>query len=178
MSQRLKLEEEFDWLIKRLTRNFTLCTAPHAAHGHRGRAPTDRRQITKTSAVNHKEIDTHGGNLMPLRRPWRTEKKNPVLDKVWTSQFSTTPPKPFLLSFSTYLGDQTLTRSIWKRKSRIDFGPRTTTRHGHWSTDHRCWRRSLTCGHSTKPAHSWVVLVEEEATWASSIGDSQLAQAS
>ena len=52
--------------------------------GHRGR---HRRQSTKTSAVNHKEIDTHSVNRMPLRRPWRTEKKNPVLDKVWTSLF-------------------------------------------------------------------------------------------
>ena len=57
--------------------------------------PRHRRQITKTSAVNHKEIDTHGVNRGPLRRPWRTDKKNRFLDKVWTPQFSTTPPKPF-----------------------------------------------------------------------------------
>ena len=57
---------------------------------------------------------------MLLRRPWRTDQKNRVLDKVWTPQFSTTPPKPFLLSFSTHLGDQTLARSIWKRSQLPD----------------------------------------------------------
>ena len=79
-----------------------------------------RRQITKESAVNHKEIDTNGVNRMLLRRPWRTDQKNRFLDKVWTPQFSTTPPKPFLLSFSTHLGDQTLARSIWKRSQLLD----------------------------------------------------------
>ena len=79
-----------------------------------------RRQITKTSAVSHKEIDTHRVNRGPLRRSWRTDKKNRFLDKVWTPQFSTTPPKPFLLSFSTHLGDQTLARSIWKRSQLPD----------------------------------------------------------
>ena len=79
-----------------------------------------RRQITKESAVNHKEIDTNGVNRMLLRRPWRTDQKNRFLDKVWTPQISTTPPKPFLLSFSTHLGDQTLARSIWKRSQLLD----------------------------------------------------------
>ena len=40
--------------------------------------------------------------------------------RFWTPQFSTTPPKPFLLSFSTHLGDQTLARSIWKRSQLLD----------------------------------------------------------
>ena len=57
---------------------------------------------------------------MLLRRPRRTDQKNRFLDKVWTPQFSTTPPKPFLLSFSTHLGDQTLARSIWKRSQLLD----------------------------------------------------------
>ena len=77
-------------------------------------------KITKESAVNDKEIDTNGVNRMLLRRPWRTDQKNRFLDKVWTPQFSTTPPKPFLLSFSTHLGDQTLARSIWKRSQLLD----------------------------------------------------------
>ena len=82
--------------------------------------PRHRRRITKTTAVNHKDIDTHGVNRMPLRRPWLIDKKNRFLDKVWTPQFSTTPPKPFLVSFSTHLGDQTLARSIWKRSQLPD----------------------------------------------------------
>ena len=86
--------------------------------------PRHRRQITETTAVNHKEIDTQGVNRMPFRPPWRTDKKNRFLDKVWTPQFSTTPPKPFLLSFSTHLGDQTLARSIWKRKSQFSNWPK------------------------------------------------------
>ena len=88
--------------------------------GHRGHVPTSAAKITKQSAVNHKEIDTNGVNRMLLRRPWRTDLKNRFLDKVWTPQFSTTPPKPFLLSFSTHLGDQTLARSIWKRSQLLD----------------------------------------------------------
>ena len=98
---------------------------PHATHGHRGHVPTSAAKITKESAVNHKEIDTNGVNRMLLRRPWRNDQKNRFLDKVWTPQFSTTPPKPFLLSFSTHLGDQTLSlaRSIWKRKSQFSNRP-------------------------------------------------------
>ena len=88
--------------------------------GHRGHVPTSAAKITKESAVNHKEIDTNGVNRMLLRRPWRTDQKNRFLDKVWTPQFSTTPPKPFLLSFLTHLGDQTLARSIWKRSQLLD----------------------------------------------------------
>ena len=88
--------------------------------GHRGHAQTSAAKITKESAVNHKEIDTNGVNRMLLRRPWRTDQKNRFLDKFWTPQFSTTPPKPFLLSFSTHLGDQTLARSIWKRSQLLD----------------------------------------------------------
>ena len=88
--------------------------------GHRGHVPTSAAKITKESAVNHKGIDTNGVNRMLLRRPWRTDQKNRFLDKVWTPQFSTTPPKPFLLSFSTHLGDQTLARSIWKRSQLLD----------------------------------------------------------
>ena len=97
---------------------------PHATHGHRGHVPTSAAKITKESAVNHKEIDTNGVNRMLLRRPWRTDQKNRFLDKVWTPQFSTTPPKPFLLSFSTHLVDQTLARSIWKRKSQFSNWPK------------------------------------------------------
>ena len=97
---------------------------PHATHGHRGHVPTSAAKITKESAVNHKEIDTNGVNRMLLRRPWRTDQKNRFLDKVWTPQFSTTPPKLFLLSFSTHLGDQTLARSIWKRKSQFSNWPK------------------------------------------------------
>ena len=97
---------------------------PHATHGHRGHVPTSAAKITKESAVNHKEIATNGVNRMLLRRPWRTDQKNRFLDKVWTPQFSTTPPKPFLLSFSTHLGDQTLARSIWKRKSQFSNRPK------------------------------------------------------
>ena len=88
--------------------------------GHRGHVPTSAAKITKESAVNYKEIDTNGVNRMLLRRPWRTDQKNRFLDNVWTPQFSTTPPKPFLLSFSTHLGDQTLARSIWKRSQLLD----------------------------------------------------------
>ena len=97
---------------------------PHATHGHRGHVPTSAAKITKESAVNYKEIDTNGANRMLLRRPWRTDQKNRFLDKVWTPQFSTTPPKPFLLSFSTHLVDQTLARSIWKRKSQFSNWPK------------------------------------------------------
>ena len=97
---------------------------PHATHGHRGHVPTSAAKITKDSAVNHKEIDTNGVNRMLLRRPWRTDQKHRFLDKVWTPQFSTTPPKSFLLSFSTHLVDQTLARSIWKRKSQFSNWPK------------------------------------------------------
>ena len=51
----------------------------------------------------------------------------------------------------------------WKvRSTRKSHGRASlphATRHAHWSTvlatDHRGWRRSLTCGQSTKPAHSY-----------------------
>ena len=122
MSQRLKRRV---WLI------MTGKSMPHATHGHRGHVPTSAAKITKESAVNHKEIDTNGVNRMLLRRPWRTDQKNRFLYKVWTPQFSTTPPKPFLLSFSTHLGDQTLARSIWKRKSQFS----------NWPKDYWCLRR-------------------------------------
>ena len=95
-----------------------------ACKPYRGHVLTSAAKITKESAVNHKEIDTNGVNRMLLRRPWRTDQKNRFLDKVWTPQFSTTPPKPFLLSFSTHLVDQTLAPSIWKRKSQFSNWPK------------------------------------------------------
>ena len=120
---------------------------PHATHGHRGHVLTSAAKITKESAVNHKEIDTNGVNRMLLRRPWQTDQKNRFLDKVWTPQFSTTPPKPFLLSFSTHLVDQTLARSIWKRKSQFSNWPKDYNRlhrlrngiWAHWEEKASLW---------------------------------------
>ena len=129
-------------------------SVPHATHGHRGHVPTSAAKITKESAVNHKEIDTNGVNRMLLRRPWRYDQKNRFLDKVWTPQLSTTPPKPFLLSFSTHLGDQTLARSIWKRKSQFSNWPKDyLSRSGRRedSEDVRSWWWQKPITTNTKP---------------------------
>ena len=51
----------------------------------------------------------------------------------------------------------TVKSNLYSQVAWSCFSP--TTWHGHWSTvlatDYRGWRRSLTCGRSTKPAHSY-----------------------
>ena len=180
------------------------------------------RDTLSTNGEHHRVAEVKSFPAIPKSMRSVNGDQNGANLKKWSVLLVRTIPNPPSKVSSTR-------KSAWSRFS-------STTRHGHWSTvlatDHRGWRRSLTCGHSTKPAHSYsskkkprehrrsaianllrhrsgsiqraerlkiqnpreecsslsqfvrelksctLVLLEEEATWASSIGNSQLAQAS